>query len=93
MAVVFGPFLLLDFAEEHRQEWLCHGTIFGTQSASWRIVSLAGRIGFGKFLRSLPPRAQLGLGNLLACRRILQLDHRPVDPGNGDDPRSASRLE
>jgi len=63
----------------------------GTQSAPGRSLPLAGRISFGQFLRSLPACEGLGLGNLLARRRILQLDYRAVDRGSDDDPRSGFR--
>src|SRR5712672_1883738 len=49
--------------------------------------SLVGWTGFREFLRSIPPREELGVGDLLAGRRILQLDHHAVDPRPVDDNR------
>jgi len=34
---------------------------------------------FREFLRSIPPREELGVGNVLAGGRVLQLDHHAVD--------------
>ena len=57
----------------------------GTESFARRFLSLAGWTRFRKFLRSVPPREGLGLGDLLARRWIFQLDHRALDPGALDD--------
>ena len=50
------------------------------KSLSRRLLPLAGRTGLRQLLRPLPRRAAMVLGNLLAGRRVLQLDHRAVDP-------------
>src|SRR5882724_10067309 len=59
----------------------------GTKPAARRLLSLVGWTGFREFLRSIPPREELGVGNVLAGRRILQLDHHAVDPRPVDDKR------
>src|ERR1700720_153244 len=59
----------------------------GTKPVARRFLSLVGWTGFWEFLRSLPAREELGMGNLLAGRRIFQLDHHALDPGRVDDKR------
>src|SRR5712692_3683513 len=59
----------------------------GTEPVARRFLSLVGWTGFREFLRSIPPREELGMGNILAGRRILQLDHHAVDPSPVDDQR------
>ena len=60
-------------------------TPLGTKPFARRFLSLAGWTRFRELLRSVPPREGLGLGNLLARRRIFQLDYRALDPGSLDD--------
>jgi L-rhamnose mutarotase len=50
-----------------------------------RFFSLARRSRFRQFLCSLSRGEELGMGNLLAGWRILQLDYRSLDPRSGDD--------
>src|ERR1017187_4222672 len=60
---------------------------YDTESPSGRNLSLAGRPRIRQFLCSLPRRQALVLGDLLADRRLLQLDHRPSDAGDDHDQR------
>ena len=62
---------------------------YDTESPSGRNLSLAGRPGIRQFLCSLPRRQALVLGDLLADRRLLQLDHRPGHAGADPDQRPA----
>src|SRR5260370_33058517 len=48
-------------------------------------------VGLGQVLFAVPRCEALGLGNLLARRRILQLDYRPVAPRADHDQRSFRR--
>ena len=62
-----------------------------TQSLSRRDLPLDWRTRLRQFLHSLPRGAPLVVGNLLARRRFLQLDHRAIDFRGPHDPRSPRR--
>ncbi len=54
-----------------------------------RLLPLARRPRLRQLLRALPGGEEVGLGGLLARRGLLQLDHRPLDPGLHQHPRPA----
>ncbi len=62
----------------------------GTESIAGSLLSLVGRTGVGKFLCAIPARESVGVGNVLAGRRIFQLDYRAVDSRGVYDERSVS---
>src|ERR1700690_2339592 len=61
-----------------------------TESRAGRGVSLVGRFSIRQFLRSLSRGQAVVVGNLLAGRRILQLDHRSLGAGSAPDQRPES---
>ena len=57
----------------------------------WCVPPLAWRIGFRQLRRPLPLRPAVVVGNVLAGRGILQLDHDAVADGVPEHPRPARR--
>ena len=64
---------------------------FGRKSAPGSFVALVGRLGVGQLLCSIPPRAGMVMGDVLAGRRRDELDRCAVASGSMFDPRSSSR--
>lgn len=71
--------------------FVAKGTLLGTKPFARCFPSLVGWTGFRELLCSVPPREDLGMGDVLARRWIFQLDHRAVDPGPVHDERSHLR--
>src|SRR6266702_4346013 len=63
------------------------------QSYARGFLALARRFGIWQLLRPLSPGETLGVGNVLACRRIFQLDHCTLVAGSCPHPRSLCRAQ